>query len=437
MNVFRRTNAPTYSVRFQLAGKDIVKSTGQTEKAKAEKWAKNYAAELRGQTTAAGLAATVQRIVAGGDSLPLADVLAAFDRLPRRRTANEKSAGQRETIWTDFAKFLADRFPAATTLADISPRIAQEYMGHLQTDGRWNRTVVFQYPGKRQASTYETATGPLSPRTYNLYRETLRSIVAGLASRAGITRNPFDDIPRATSDTESRECFTAAELALMWEKPDPFLHPVVLIGLNTGLRLGDICTLRWDEVDLAGGWINRRAGKTQRVVRIPLLARLRTFLEAAPRAGDYVLPDHAAMYTSGTNRDGISGRFTTWLDKLQIATTRTLPGRSRAVSVRGVHSLRHTYAYIAAEAGVPQTIIQSILGHSSPMVTRIYTAHATDQAKAQYLGALGERLPGGAPALPAAVVHDDDRTARMVELVAQLIGPYAARAELLALIRQG
>ena len=36
------------------------------------------------------------------------------------------------------------------------------------------------------------------------------------------------------------------------------------------------------------------------------------------------------------------------------------------------HCLRTTFASICAEAGVPLAVIQSWLGHTSPMVTRIY-----------------------------------------------------------------
>ena len=62
----------------------------------------------------------------------------------------------------------------------------------------------------------------------------------------------------------------------------------------------------------------------------------------------------------------------------------------KAVDV-GFHSLRHTYVSLCANAGVPLAVVQSIVGHTSPAMTRHYF-HESDDA-----------LRGAAAALPDVV----------------------------------
>ena len=100
------------------------------------------------------------------------------------------------------------------------------------------------------------------------------------------------------------------------------------------------------------------------------------------------------------NPSGISYRFKSFLENLGIQTTRRVEGRSHAVSIRDVHSLRHTFAYLAGCYQIPLPVVQSILGHMSPEMTRHYQAHADREAKEKYLAKL-PTLIGGTSEIPA------------------------------------
>ncbi|HBP08031.1 MAG TPA: hypothetical protein DD673_15295 [Lentisphaeria bacterium] len=86
-----------------------------------------------------------------------------------------------------------------------------------------------------------------------------------------------------------------------------------------------------------------------------------------------------------TNPSGISYRVKSFLEGLGIQTTRTGRNRGRATSVKDVHSLRHTFAYLAGCYQIPLPVVQSILGHMSPEMTKHYQAHADREAKEKYL----------------------------------------------------
>ena len=102
-----------------------------------------------------------------------------------------------------------------------------------------------------------------------------------------------------------------------------------------------------------------------------------------PSHSEYILTEHAAMYSN--NPSGISYRVKSFLEGLRIQTTRTGRNRSRATNVIDVHSLRHTFAYLAGYYQIPLPVVQSILGHMSPEMTKHYQAHADREAKEKYL----------------------------------------------------
>ena len=105
-----------------------------------------------------------------------------------------------------------------------------------------------------------------------------------------------------------------------------------------------------------------------------------------------------------TNSSGVSYLIKQFLEGLGIQTTRKPEGRTRAISVKDLHSCRHTFCYYAGLAGIPLTVVQSIVGHMSPEMTKHYSDHATTEDKRRGM----ERLSFFTQtALPAATVEPE------------------------------
>jgi integrase len=106
---------------------------------------------------------------------------------------------------------------------------------------------------------------------------------------------------------ETREAFSPDELKTIFDNLDGFTRPLFMMAVWTGLREGDICTLKWSDVDIERRIISRKTRKTGAKVQIPISDQLYDMLIAMPRTeSEYVFPKHAEMYLA--NPSGVSYR---------------------------------------------------------------------------------------------------------------------------------
>jgi integrase len=74
------------------------------------------------------------------------------------------------------------------------------------------------------------------------------------------------------------------------------------------MRRGDVCKLRWSDVDMQGGVVVAKASKTGETVEVPIFKPLHDVLQAAKgNRSEYVFPAAAEMLEA--NPDGLTWRF--------------------------------------------------------------------------------------------------------------------------------
>lgn len=160
----------------------------------------------------------------------------------------------------------------------------------------------------------------------------------------------------------------------------------VLICLYTGMRLGEICGLRWDDVDFANQMLkvrrtiqrvsNENGGtsflidtpKTQKSVRdIPIPGFLIGYLKK------YKCSNSSAYVLTGTS---------------QFTQPRTYQNRFKAYLRASklpedfhFHTLRHTFASRAIELGFDPKTLSEILGHSNVNITLDRYVHSSMDLK--------------------------------------------------------
>jgi integrase len=145
-------------------------------------------------------------------------------------------------------------------------------------------------------------------------------------------------------------------------------RPHLATMILAGLRVGELCSLRWRDVDLAGAKLRVRELKTAAGVRVvdvsPMLLDELKLHKASARHAE---PDDLVFGTSkGTaqNRNNLRIRA---VGKAVERANATLVAAGLAPIGEGVtnHSLRRTFASLLYEAGASPAYVMSQMGHSS------------------------------------------------------------------------
>ena len=392
--LFKRPGASAYYYRVFKNGKDVWKSTGESDKKKAQAIANGHRAALVGALNTDELFNMLisrledmpknerdkRRIDYGHRLIRLQTeklvIAAAWDRwvsMPNKSRFGKPAANTLAgyaAIWTRFKKW-AEKQKIAH-MHEVTRVHGQNYMADVLASG-------------------------VTERTYGAHLKFLRSVFSVLEDQAGIAENPFAKLTVPELQTQSREAFTVEELKTICEKASGDWKYMIAIGLFTGLRLTDVVHLKWsnitDRITVTPAKVKRRKGSKAKV-EIPIHAELARLLEQlkAERGGKptgYLFPTLVAEYEK--SRPAVSKAFCDFLkDDCEIKITAEKDDsatRKRRASAKGFHSLRHSFVSMCAMAGVPQATTQKLVGHASPAMTQLYS-HATAEQERQAINLL-------------------------------------------------
>jgi integrase len=179
-------------------------------------------------------------------------------------------------------------------------------------------------------------------------------------------------------------------------------------------------------------------------VIVPIHATLLHMLKQIPRdaKSDYVLPEIAAIYARDDS--AVSKQIQKLFSDNGITTIRKGTGfimvqgedgkqkkqytGKRGVVEVGFHSLRHTFVSLCRGADAPLSVVESIVGHSSPAMTQHYS-HTGETALRDAVTSLPDITGETVKALPVAVVEDEAATlkAKIKDLAKQLTAKNAGK----------
>ena len=347
-------------------------------------------------------------------ALSIDQVWSEFLASPNRPDSGESTLRQYGFQWQAFADWMKGKHADKLTLRDVTKEIAEAYAGSMNH-------------------------GRLSPSTYNKHLNLLTLVFRVVKNKAKLTSNVWEDIQRRRIVANSRRELTVDELQKICQTATGELQILLVLGIYSGLRLGDCATLCWAETDLARGIIRRVPNKTARrnpkPVIVPIHPVLKEMLSATPtgKRGDYVLPETAALYLHRTDMvtDTVQRHFKTCGITLHKPGTGT--DGKRAVIEVGFHSLRHTFVSLCRESNAPLAVVESIVGHSNPAMTRHYT-HVGEVAAGRAVAALPAVI-GEATAEPSK--REDTETLSGIETIVKTISAEnwsEKKAELLQLL---
>jgi integrase len=233
--------------------------------------------------------------------------------------------------------------------------------------------------------------GRLSAASANTSLKVVRALLSSAVSKQLILRNPASASFVKTIDKEGavkRRPLTIAEIKRVLAKTEPKSEwrGMILMGIYTGQRLGDISRLSWRSIDLDADTISLTTQKTGRRMVIPLAKPLHSYLESLDLTDD---PD-APVFPKIANSKTIAHLSNDFRDLLadagliqRIGRKKTKNGRSsrRKVSEISFHSLRHSAVTFLKAAGASDVLAREIIGHDSAAVSRSYTHLATEDLR--------------------------------------------------------
>lgn len=168
----------------------------------------------------------------------------------------------------------------------------------------------------------------------------------------------------------------------------------ILISLYTGIRIGELCALSWENIDLKRGVISiihtlyrvknkKGKKKTELVLSIP---------KSESSVRDIPLPDFLVAKLKAIENG--SGFFINRNGKFIEPTVyaRRYKAILKELGIRNLkyHCTRHTFATRALEIGMDIKTLSEILGHSSPTVTLNIYAHSLPEHKQKEINRLGK-----------------------------------------------
>ena len=298
----------------------------------------------------------IERLERERPALAISDAFEAYLRSPDRPQSGARTLDGYAAQYGRFARWMARRFPAVPELRGVTRAIAAEYLAELAENA--------------------------SPNTYNKHATLLRLVWRTVGTEARCTVNPWENVRRKVQPkTNGRRALTLDELARVCSTLTGEMRLLFALGIYTGLRLGDCALLEWGAVDMARRVIvtvPRKTARTGRMVEIPMHATLAAMLAGIPtdRRTGYVLPDTAETYKRDDS--AVVKRVRAAFKAAGIETGARVAGYARGVARVGFHSLRHTFVSLMGNAGAPLALVQSIVGHSSPMMTAHYFHARTD-----------------------------------------------------------
>lgn len=221
-----------------------------------------------------------------------------------------------------------------------------------------------------------------APKTVNHQVKVLRMLFRDARDRALLVDDPTEFVKTVKDQRVLvRRPFTMDEIRLVLKHCDQEWRSMVLFGLYTGQRLGDVARFQWENVDMDKRQISLVTSKTGKSLKIPLPDDLMKHLESLPAPISQKQPIHPEAYSIVTDQDKsghLSNRFGKILASAGLRDPKshksTGKGRAAKRETNGLsfHSLRRSTATYLHEAGVPMSVAMALIGHDSADIHSIY-----------------------------------------------------------------
>ncbi len=213
-----------------------------------------------------------------------------------------------------------------------------------------------------------------------------------------VSSNLANSIKRPKTAEKRIECFTVEEQrmiekAVLSDDKHPYMYGIVLC-LYTGLRIGELLALTWDDIDFASGMLfvtktcydcKSESGEFMRIIDSP---------KTSTSCREIPLPKQIIPILKRMKK--IGGANCIISKKSKPISVRTYQRnfesllKDLCIPYRSFHALRHTFATRAIECGMDVKTLSEILGHKNASMTLNRYAHSLLEHKKDMMNRLGK-----------------------------------------------
>lgn len=303
---------------------------------------------------------------------------------PKRKTANEVIAKRKAEIaenkyldkrkdpgpikFHNFAKeylkwSIANKKPSAKTRELSMMRILDRTFGEkylheidsLQID-RWKMNRRKQ----------------VKPSTTNRELAVLKTFFTKAIEWGKSMENPAKRVKLFKGVTQRLRYLMPDEVQRLISNCSDHLRPIVIVAVHTGMRKGEILSLRWEQIDFEKGIITLTDTKNDQRRYVPMDETVKSTLREMERKNDYVFC-------------GLKpGRPLVWIE---LSFHKVL--EKSGIEDFKIHDLRHTFASNLVMGGVDLVTVKELLGHKTIEMTLRY-AHLAPNHKMRAVNILDQ-----------------------------------------------
>ncbi len=250
----------------------------------------------------------------------------------------------------EFSLISLSPFFKGKTIQDIGPEFVERYKAKRKTE--------------------------VSPATVNRDLAFLKTMFNKAVEWGRLESSPVTNVKKFKEPNYKERTLNASEMARLIDAATNHLEPILIIALNTGMRRGEILSLKWENVNLSKRCIHIEDSKSGRSRDVPMNGLVVEAMSSIRQDSVYVFYNP----TTGEPIKDIKTAFKTACKNAKIKELR-------------FHDLRHTAATRMVEAGVDLATVSKILGHSSIQMTMRY-AHPTPENMKRAVEKLGDLIEG-------------------------------------------
>jgi integrase/recombinase XerD len=272
-----------------------------------------------------------------------------------------------------FANYVEDQYSVDDPAA-VEPDQIRAFLVHMREDVQANELNPHRPAEDR----------PLSAFTVQGYHRAIKCFCNWLVREEYLEKSPAQHISRPKAPRSIVKTFDPGQVRRLLSVPDRHTaagfrsYTIMLLLLDTGIRLSELTGLRTQDLHLEQGYIQVQGkGEKQRLVPVGNKVRKVLWQYMARHRPETAYPEIANVFLDEGGRP-IKGE----------TVYRMVVRRGRQAGLEGVrcspHTFRHTFAVSFLRNGGDVFSLQRILGHTSLVVTRMYCQLSESDIQAQH-----------------------------------------------------